>query len=167
MRFTPNRLKWVLRMYPPFLFQRIWVTKIHKDFLGADVRIYKSLLNINSNRSIFGGTIFSAVDPIYPLLLGANLQASGIPKTVAWLKSARIEYKKPAHKSLFFSVTLNEEEILEALQIIRNQGKVTKVFRTEVLDKDGNICAISDNEVYIRDLNFDFHQHLDNKIIVN
>lgn len=154
MDFTPNRLKWVLRMYPPFLFQRIWISKVHKDFLGAEVKIFKSLFNINSNKSIFGGTIFSAVDPIYPLLLDANLKTRGIERTVAWLKSAAIVYKKPATSDLAFSAQLKEEDVFDALETIRRQGRVTKVFTTEIRNVHGDICAISDNEIYIKDLGF-------------
>lgn len=152
MRFTPNSMKWVLRFYPPFFFQRIWIQKIHAGFMGADVKIFKSILNINANRTVFGGTIFSSLDPIHPLLIDGYLKDHGFKKTVAWLKSAHIEFKKPGVKSLVFKVKIQEHEMQEALATIKAQGKIIKTFTTEIFDINGTLCAISHNEVYIRDL---------------
>ncbi len=155
MRYTPNKVKWLLRFYPPFLFQRIWVKNISPGYTGADVTIHKSFLNLNANRTIFGGTIFSAIDPIYPVLIDAYIRSHGFKKTVAWLKSARIEYKKPGHRSLHFSVRLNEKEMESILHTIREEGKVIRTFSTDIFDKDGIHCATVHNEVYIRNLQFD------------
>lgn len=159
MRVSPNTLKWGLRLYPPFFFQRIWVKKILDNFLGAEVKINKSLLNINSNRTIFGGTIFSAIDPFYPILLDQYFKHQGILRTVAWLKTAHIDYIKPGRHDLYVSFHLKEEVLLEALQTIKKEGKVVKTFQTQVFDKHGTLCAVAHNEIYIRDLEFDFETY--------
>ncbi|MEJ5056224.1 DUF4442 domain-containing protein [Sphingobacterium sp. MYb382] len=156
MQLSANSLKWLLRVYPPFLFQRVWIKKIHADFKQADIRISKSFLNMNGNKSIFGGTIFSSIDPIHTLLLDQILKQKGIPKTVAWLKSAQISYLKPAKKNLSFSIKLHDEDIDTALEEVKSQGKVVKTFAIDIIDTDGLLCAQSKNEIYIRDLDFDF-----------
>lgn len=156
MKLTPSILKWVLRTYPPFFFQRIWVKEIYDDFKGIEVKIFKSFLNINSNKTVFGGTIFSALDPIHPILLDQFFKKRGLKKTVAWLKSAKIDYLKPGTTDLVFKIKLNEDEIQEAFDIIKTKGKVIKTFTTEVFDKKGVKCAVCQNEIYIRDLKFDF-----------
>lgn len=156
MSVTPTMLKWVMRFYPPFLFQRIWVKDVADDFKSIEVTIRKSFLNINANKTIFGGTIFSALDPIHSILLDCIFKSRGIKKTVAWLKSAQIQYLKPGTTDLTFRVTLKENQILEALEDIRNNGKVVKTFTTEIFDKTGLKCVECQNEIYIRDLTFDF-----------
>lgn len=158
MKLSPISLKWVLRTYPPFFFQRIWVKKIHEGFKGIDVKIHKSIFNINANKTIFGGTIFSAIDPIYPILLDQTFKAKGMKNTVAWLKSAKIDYLKPGRVNLEFSVRLNDEEIEESFKIIQEQGKVIKSFTTEIFDKNGNKCAVCQSEIYIRNLKFDVNK---------
>ncbi|MGN0003624.1 MAG: YiiD C-terminal domain-containing protein [Sphingobacterium composti] len=156
MKLTPSSLKWVLRTYPPFVFQRIWVRKIYDNFRGAEVKIYKSFLNINSNKTVFGGTIFSALDPMHSILLDQLFKQKGLKKTVAWLKSAKIDYLKPGTTDLTYRIQLNEDEIDEAFKTIKENGKVIKTFTTEVFDKKGTKCAVCQNEIYIRDLTFDF-----------
>ncbi|MFD1768959.1 DUF4442 domain-containing protein [Sphingobacterium suaedae] len=154
MRLSPKALKWILRVYPPFFFQRIWIRKVHANFQQVDITIHKSVFNINANRTIFGGTIFSAVDPIHTLLLDQILRRSGVQKTVTWLKSASIDYRKPAAHHLYFSIILAPQEITEVLQQIQRYGKVVKTFEINILDKNGLLCARSNNEIYIRDLTF-------------
>lgn len=163
MNLSPTSLKWVLRTYPPFLFQRIWVKEIDSDFKGAEVKIYKSFLNINSNKTVFGGTIFSALDPMHPILLDQFFKRKGLKKTVAWLKSAKIDYLKPGTTDLTYKIKLDDQEIEEAFQTIMENGKVIKTFTTEVFDKKGIKCAVCQNEIYIRDLKFDFNvlKHID------
>ncbi|UIR54516.1 DUF4442 domain-containing protein [Sphingobacterium sp. SRCM116780] len=156
MLYTPKSLKWLLRFYPPFLFQRIWVQKIHPDFQKADVKIIKSLLNRNTNNSIFGGTIFAAVDPFYAILIDQRLQSHGFTKTVAWLKSASIEYKKPGLSSLKFSIKITDEDFQECMNTLKDRGRLIKTFSIEIVNEFNEICAIAKNEIYIRDLNFTY-----------
>lgn len=155
MKLTPISLKWILRFYPPFFFQRIWVKKIHPNFKGIDIKIYKSFFNINSNKTVFGGTIFSSLDPVHSILLDQTFKAKGMKNTVAWLKSAKIEYLKPGRTNLNFSVLFREEEIEEAYQTILSNGKIVKTFTTEIFDTNGVKCAVCQNEIYIRNLKFD------------
>jgi len=150
---SENGLKWLMRLYPPMLFQRIWVKKIHKDFRGIEVKINKSLFTTNLGNSIFGGTIFSATDPFYALLFGQLMQRKGFKITV-WLKSAQIQYIKPGRTDLHYSILINEEMISEAEMCLKSEGKFIKTYTIEVFDKHGDLCATALNEVYVRNLEF-------------
>src|SRR3954470_9434252 len=107
-----NTMKWLMRLYPPMLFQRIWVKKVEKGFRGIEVKINRSLLTTNLGNSIFGGTIFSATDPFYALLLGQVMQRRGFRVTV-WLKSAQINYLKPGRTDLHYTINITQDVISE------------------------------------------------------
>lgn len=156
MRVSENTLKWAMRFYPPLFFQRIWVKKFYKDFRGVDVEVNRSILNRNYNGSIFGGTIFSAADPFYAILFNQILIREGYTVLI-WLKSAHIQYKKPARKNLFFSISINPEQIEQVKSDLDKVGKHVVTFELDLLDKAGLLCASVKNEVYIRNLNF--HKH--------
>ena len=83
MVVSENTLKWLMRLYPPLLFQRIWVRGFDKGFKGVRVRVIKSIFNKNYNGSIFGGTIFAAADPFYPVLFDRVLN-NGDRKLKIW-----------------------------------------------------------------------------------
>lgn len=151
VKVSENSLKWLMRIYPPMLFQRIWVQKFEKDFKGVRVKIHKSLLNQNYNKSIFGGTIFSAADPFYPVLFDQIFKAKGYQVRV-WLKSAAIQYIKPGRGHLYFHIHLSDEEISNAENILKSNGKFVKSFPIQFFNAQGELCAESKNEVYVRNL---------------
>jgi acyl-coenzyme A thioesterase PaaI-like protein len=152
MVVSENVLKWAMRLYPPLFFQRIWVVRFDKNFRGVKVKINKSLINNNYNNSIFGGTIFAAADPFYPLLFHQLLAHRGY-KLRVWMKSAAIQYLKPGHKDLFFTISIAETEIEEVEQVLKSGEKYIKEHPIMMYDSDGELCVEMTCEVYIRNLN--------------
>ena len=153
MKFSENSLKWIMNFYPPMLLQRIWVKKVHKNFRGIDIKINRSFVTTNVSNSTFGGTIFSATDPFYALLFKGIMEQKGYEVAV-WLKSAQIEYIKPAYKDLFYTITISEAMIEEAESSLLSEGKFVKAFPIELFNKEDQLCAHVMNEIYIRDVNF-------------
>ncbi|RKD16102.1 DUF4442 domain-containing protein [Pelobium manganitolerans] len=151
MNVKPNTLKWLLRFYPPLFFQRIWVLHFGDDFKSVTVKIKRSILNINYNKTLFGGSIFSASDPFYALLFDQILRRKGF-KTRVWLKSAHIQYLKPGNTDLQFTIRIADEEIALAQEQLNTVGKFVKSYPIEMYNKDGVLCALVQNEVYVRNL---------------
>lgn len=154
MVISEKGLKWLIRFYPPLFFQRIWVVAFKKNFRGVTVKIKKSLFNKNYNRSIFGGTLFAAADPFYPILFQQILTRKGY-KIIVWLKSAQINYLKPGNSDLYFNIDIDELTIAEAEVILNTEGKYIKTFPIEIFDAGGELCVNVETELYIRNLNFD------------
>jgi len=163
MLVSEGVLKWALRFYPPLLFQRIWITRFHKGFRSVEVKIGRSILNKNYHKSIFGGTIYAAADPFYPVLFYHILSRKGY-HVRAWTRSSAIRYHKPAHSNLHFTVTISESEISICEDQLRLSGRFRKSYLTEIFDKDDKLCASVINEIYMRDLkhpeNKDFAGHV-------
>lgn len=153
MIVSENTLKWAMCLYPPLFFQRIWVQRFHKGFKGVDVKINKSIINKNYNGSIFGGTIYAATDPFYALLFDQLLQRKGF-KVRVWLKSASIHYLKPGRSNLYFTISVTDEMLREAIETLSSNGKFVKAYPMEILNNKGELCATVMNEVYIRNLHF-------------
>jgi hypothetical protein len=153
MQVSENLLKWVMRFYPPLFFQRIWVIKFDEGFRGVQVRIRKSIWNTNYNGSIFGGTIFAAADPFYPILYYQVFSHKGY-KIKGWAKSSEIKFLKPGATHLYFTIRLDEAEITETETILNTTGKYTKAYPIEIYDKNGVNVASVMNEIYLRNLNF-------------
>ena len=149
MKVSENILKWGMRLYTPLLLQRIWVQKIHKNFRGADVKINRSLLSSNFGKAIFGGTIYSATDPFYAMLFGQILRNKNYHITV-WLKSASIQFLKPARTDLYYKILITDEMISEIENELNQKAVFVKTYPIEVYSKSGELCAIAKNEIYIR-----------------
>lgn len=153
MKISEKTLKWALCFYPPLMFQRIWVRKCHAGFKKVEVKINKSFLNTNSNGSIFGGTIFAATDPFFALMFNQIFLRKGY-STLVWLKSGNIQYIKPGRTSLHFSCDISETDVTEAEEALKSNGKFVKTFYMELRDKNDVLCAVAENEVYMRDKKF-------------
>lgn len=151
MVVSESTLKWVMRFYPPLLFQRIWVVKFYPGFRGVKVRIKKSLLNNNYNRSIFGGTIFSAADPFYPVLFHQLFGVKGY-RVIVWLKSSQVQYLKPARTALEFDISITDEDVADMEAELIAAGKFVRTYPIDMFDKNGVHCAALQCEVYVRHL---------------
>jgi hypothetical protein len=153
MPVSANKLKWIMRFYPPLFFQRIWVVRFSPDFKHVKVKIRKSFWNRNYNNSIFGGTIFSAADPFYPVMFYQIFTVKGYAIR-AWSKSSEIQYIKPGYFNLNFSIDIDESELIEAEEILKTSGKYAKLQPIEIFDINGLNVASVKVEVYMRNLNF-------------
>ena len=138
-----------MRFYPPLLFQRIWVKYFDKDFGGVHVKISKSILNINYNRSIFGGTIYAAADPFYAVLFHQALARRGY-EVIVWQKAAEIDYVKPGLSDLYFSIRLTESDLQEACRVLDAGEKFIKSYPIEITNSEGELCALVTSVVYVR-----------------
>lgn len=159
LRLTENRLKWLMRFYPPLLFQRIWVKEIGKDFRSATIKINRSLWTSNLGSSIFGGTLFAAGDPFYALLIGQIFRDKGY-KVSVWLKSAQISYLRPARTTCSYNIVLSEELINELEDTLKKEGKFVKSFTIEILNEQGECYVRMQNEIYLRNLKFNKEETL-------
>ncbi|MFA6087531.1 DUF4442 domain-containing protein [Mucilaginibacter sp.] len=154
MAVSENTLKWLMRLYPPLFFQRIWVKEFSKGFKGVKVKINKSLLNKNYNGSIFGGTIFAAADPFFPILFNQTLNLNGKKHLKIWSKSSKIDFVKPGLTDLFFEIKLTDTDIERVLETLTIAGKYEGCFPVDIYNKNDEICVSLLIEVYVRDLDF-------------
>ncbi len=139
----------MLSLYPPLFFQRVRCASIGPGFRSCRMVVPKSLLTRNLNGTTFGGTIFSAADPVYALLYWQIFAREGLAVQV-WLKSARAEYLKPAASRLALDFTLGDAEVDEARAALFRDGRFVRTYRTEARSGSGEVCALLDTEVYIR-----------------
>ena len=145
-------LQFILNIFPPLFFNRIILKKVSEDYTYMKVKIRRSILNINFHKTIFGGTIFSAFDPYFPIMY-YNIFEQKNRKLEIWLKSANIKYKRPATTHLFLEFKISEDDIQTAESELDINGKYEKWHKVEAINKKGVICAEAEILVYLRDNN--------------
>ena len=137
-------------MFPPLLFNRIVLKKISNDFLEMKVVLRKALFNMNFHKTIFGGSIFSACDPYFPTMYYHIFAKKG-RKLIIWLKSAEIQYLKPADSTLtlYFKITKKDIQLVE--NNLNQKGKFEIWHTVEAINKNNIVCARAKMEIYLRE----------------
>jgi len=153
MLVSEGVLKWAMRLYPPLFFQRIVVVGFEDGFRAVEVKVKKSFFNKNPNKSIFGGTIFSAADPFYPMLFYQVLVHKGY-NVKAWSHSLAIRFRKPAKTDLHFKINITDENIKDCELALNTVGRYRITLPIEIYDKTGLLCVSVLSKTYIRNLNF-------------
>ena len=123
--------------------------ELQPDFQLARVQVRRSLLTRNLNGTTFGGSLFSAADPIHGVLYWQLLARRGLA-VQTWLKGARIEYLRPAHTSVELEARITNEELEAAVEALEQRGKFVHTHTLEAHDRGGTLCARFQVEVYGR-----------------
>ena len=150
MQIPRFAIKFVLNIFPPLLFNRIVLKEISDDFLEMKVVLRRALFNMNFHKTIFGGSIFSACDPYFPTMY-YHIFANKNRKLIIWLKSAEIQYLKPADSSLKLHFQITEEDVMEVERNLNEKGKYEIWHTVEAINKKEDICARAKMLVYLRD----------------
>ncbi len=110
----------------------------HVDFIRADwaeVRVSVSLSRRTRNYvgSIFGGSMYGAVDPIYMIML---IKLLG-PEYVVWDKAARIRFLRPGRSRLFARFEVAPDLLDGIREELTREPKLDRVFTVELQDAAG------------------------------
>ncbi len=116
------------------------ITEVSKDLLVVKIKLPISYRNRNYVNSIFGGSMFAAVDPIQMIQL---IQLLG-EEYVVWDKSAEIYFKRPAREDLFaeFEFTAAELEHIQSTVRQEQEMTLTKVVQLTNKDKSVVFCEV-------------------------
>ena len=88
-KFNSKILRKILNYFSSLLVNRIKIVENDSDFMNLKVVIKYSWLNKNLQKSIFGGTIFSAIDPYYAIMYWQIFNKKNIPMEI-WIKKVDI-----------------------------------------------------------------------------
>lgn len=137
---SPRRLRWLLNLYPPLLLQRIKVLEISADFRHCKVRLAKSILTKNLYGTTFGGSIYSAADPFFPILYWQVLAREGL-FLQAWLRASKADFLAPVSTPLTLDFRITEEKLDQARAQLAEEGRAVMVDTVEGIDRGGRCCA--------------------------
>ncbi len=124
------------------------ILDVSDDLLNVRIKLPISYKNRNYVNSIFGGSMFSAVDPI-PMVQLMNLLDSNY---VVWDKSAQILFKRPAKEDLYAEFSYTLEELDEIRRRVKDEDEIDIVKSTSLTNKDkSRVFCVVDKTIYVAD----------------
>ncbi len=143
-------MRWVFNFWPC-----IWCTECKVEFIAGDFKeLHVSLkLNIRTrNRvgTVYGGSIYSSVDP-YFMLLFMEVLGKGY---VVWDKGASVKFVRPILNKVNCRFLITDELIELVKQKTAETGEYIFELPLKYEDADGKVYATFTKTVYVADKEF-------------
>lgn len=111
------------------------ITYVSDDLSIVDIKIKLSYKNSNYVGSIFGGSLFSATDPIYMIQL-LNILGNDY---IVWDKESQIKFKRPAKSDAYGSFVFTKEELSSIKENVQKKNEINLVKKLQITNNDKSI----------------------------
>ena len=144
--FRTRLMRFGFNLFPAFRRTGGCITHISQDLQQVRIKVPLNWKTRNYVGTIFGGSMYGAIDPIYMVMFMKLLGEDYI----VWDKSATIQHKRPGRSSLHASFILTDEELSTIREQLAHTKALERTYRVELLDHDNQICALIDKTLLFR-----------------
>jgi acyl-coenzyme A thioesterase PaaI-like protein len=148
-----SRSKWMRRVFnfwPCIFCSGGKVTFIARDFKELHVSLKLGIRTRNRVGTVFGGSIYSSIDPYYMLLfmevLGKNY--------VVWDKAASMKFIRPISKKVKCRFLITDELVEQVKAEITAKGEYSFELPLEYIDDEGKVYAVFNKSIYAANKKF-------------
>jgi acyl-coenzyme A thioesterase PaaI-like protein len=139
-------MRWGFNFFPAYRRTGARITYIAGDLREMHIKLPLNRKTRNYVGTIFGGSMFAAVDPIYMLIF---IKLLG-PNYVVWDKAASIQYKRPGRSTLYATFKVDQEELDAIRAELEQKDKLDRVYQVELIDEESSVCASIEKTIYFR-----------------
>ncbi len=143
---TALRLRWIMNVWPPFLFSGIRVRKIAGDWRHVEVELRAHWWNRNYVGVHFGGSLFAMTDPFWMLLA---MRALG-RDYIVWDKAGEIAFLKPGRGTVRAHFRLDDATLDEIRTATAGGNKHLRWLETDIVDANGEVVARARKQLHVR-----------------
>lgn len=144
--WATRRMRWGFNLFPAYRGTGARVTYIAADWREIRVALPLSWRTRNYVGTIFGGSLYGAVDPIYMIML---IRILG-PGYTVWDKAATIRFLRPGRSTLSARFRIEDAEVEEIRRRLESEPSVDRVYEVALHDAAGVPHAAVTKTIYIR-----------------
>ena len=138
--------RWTFNLAPVYRGTGGRITHISGDWRDARIRLPLNRSTRNYVGTIYGGSMYSCVDPFYMVMLINNLGKD----YVVWDKSATIRFRKPGKTTLYARFALDGAELDAIRAALESERSIDRVYSVALTDAQGDVHAEIEKVIYIR-----------------
>jgi acyl-coenzyme A thioesterase PaaI-like protein len=138
--------RWLFNVYPAYRGTGARVTYIAGDWSEVRIRLPLNWRTRNRVKTIFGGSMYGALDPIYMLMLMKHLG----PEYVVWDKAANIRFRRPGREQLYAVFQLSAEQVAAIRHAADENDKTEPEFTVNLVSASGEVHAICHKLLHVR-----------------
>lgn len=139
-------LRFKLNFFPAYRGVGARVEYIADDYREVRIRLPLNWRTRNYVGTIFGGSLYGALDPVYMIML---IHILG-PAYVVWDKSATIRFLKPGRTTLRATFTLDDAELETIRTLTAGGAPIDRVYSVSLRDSEGVPHVEVEKVIYIR-----------------
>ena len=143
--FASSFARFKFNLFPAYRGTGGRVEYISDDFREIRIKLPLSWRTRNYVGTIFGGSLYGAVDPILMIMLIKNLGK----EFIVWDKSASIRFKRPGTETLYAEFRIGDAELDEIRSLLRDRKSVDRIYEVELKDADGKVWCAIQKTIYI------------------
>lgn len=143
--FKSRLWRWAFNLIPAYRGTGGRVTYIAGDYTEIHVRLPLSWRTRNYVGTIYGGSMYGAVDPVYMIMLMKVLGRD----YVVWDKAASIRFRRPGRTTLRAKFVLEQSEVEAIKSELRVRKSVDRVYRVDLVDDAGKVHAQVEKTLYV------------------
>ena len=138
--------RWYFNHIPAYRGTGGKLTYLADDFREIRVQLPLNRRTRNYVGTIFGGSMYGAVDPVYMVMLIKNLG----PEYQVWDKAATIRFRKPGRGTLYARFVIDERELGDIHQALADAESTERVYDIDLTDDIGVVHATIRKTIHIR-----------------
>jgi acyl-coenzyme A thioesterase PaaI-like protein len=138
--------RWGFNWFPAYRGTGAVITSIAADWSEIRLRLPLNWRTRNYVGTIFGGSLYGALDPIYMIMLIKSLG----PEYVVWDKAASIRFRRPGREQLYAVFRVSREDLAAIRAAVAETGKTEREFSVELVSAAGEVHASCQKLLSIR-----------------
>jgi acyl-coenzyme A thioesterase PaaI-like protein len=95
--------------------------------------------------TIFGGSIYAALDPWYMVMIIRQIG----DEYVVWDRSARVTFKRPGTETLYAAFEMPKSEVETLRRYVDEHDRTQRTYSVDLKDAEGRVYATVDKVLYI------------------
>jgi hypothetical protein len=143
-----------LNFFPAYRATGAKIIFISDDWKEVHIKLGLNWITKNYVGTVFGGSIYGALDPIYMVQL-INILGK---EYIVWDKSANVKFIKPIKNDVFAKFLITDDLLEDIKEKIKNDKKYTINLKVNFQDNDGIIYSEVEKIIYIADKKFYLEQ---------
>ena len=143
--FASKLDRWKFNLFPAYRGGGARVTYISDNYHEMKVKIPLNWRTRNYVGTIYGGSMYSGIDPIYMLMLIKILGR----EYIVWDRSAKIRFKRPGTETLYAEFLVTPEDIAEIKTALETKRSFDKTYMVKLKNGAGKVHADIEKVLYI------------------
>ena len=144
--FRTRLMRWKFNLFPSYRGSGARIEYIDATLREVRLRLPLNWRTRNLNGTIYGGSIYAAVDPVHTVMLVSLL---GPKDYVGWTKEAVVRFKRQARSDLTARFVLSVDEVDAVRAEVERDGRVERRYSVDLFDAWNHVCATCDILVHL------------------